>query len=45
MFHGQAKDIDDAEKWDYYSDDAVFVMERGSTEHFVIGNIHEIIVM
>jgi hypothetical protein len=47
VFHGQAKGIDDADKWDYYSDDddALLVVKRGSTEHFAIGNIHEIIVM
>ena len=47
VFHGQAKDIDDADKWDYYSDDddALLVVERRSIEYFATGNNHEIIVM
>ena len=47
MFHAQGKSIDDADKWDYYSDDddvllAVDVKGRG--EELVMGNIEEIIV-
>jgi len=47
MFHSQGKSVEDADKWDYYSDDddvlvAVNVGSRG--EEIVAGNVEEILV-
>ena len=47
MFHGKSKEIDDCDKWDYYSedDDALIVVKQGSQFKYAIGNVYEIIVL
>ena len=47
LFHSRAKEVEEADKWDYYSedDDALVVVEHGNTKKFVIGNVLELIVL
>ena len=47
LFHSRAKEVEEADKWDYYSedDDALVVVEHSNTKKFVIGNVLELIVL
>jgi len=47
LFHGQSKEVDKCDKWEYWSedDDALMVVKHGGEEKFAVGNVREIIVM
>jgi len=47
LFHGQAKEVDNCDKWEYWSedDDALLVVQHAGVELQAIGNIREIIVL